>query len=587
MKSAALRALPMALLPLLAVLPFLQAVGFEWLRYDDPQYVTENPHINGGLTWAGIQEAFGHGLNLLWIPVTSISYMLGVSLHGLHPAGHHLTNVLLHAVNALLAFAAFRALHAPRWTAFAGAAIFAVHPLTAEPVCWISGRKDLLGAAFWLAAIVAYGRYADSPTVRRMAPPLLLFALGMASKVTVVALPLALIALDALAFRRLKSGAALPRCAALLVAEKLPMFLLGAVVSWWAVQLHVSEGGIRSLEQAPLAVRAMNVLHVYAFHVVKFAVPTGLTVHYPYLESGPPPLLLAAAASLLLGISVAALLLARRAPLALAGWLWFVVALLPSAGLARVDSFLTADRYAYVPMLGLALMAAALGQAATERLPVLRRPLFAALAGLIALYAGAAFVQAGHWRNDVSLFARAASLYPESPTILNGYGTALNRTGKREDARAVFERARAAKGPFRILPTMNLAMLCASEGDWGGARRYLQEVAGGNPEYLPVYTFLARVNRDEAAAEQDPERRHALEQGARIAEAMFQIMARETTKAELDTSKAFTTEELCEAHRALALAYSQLGRLKQSFEHNAMAHQLYERAQLKGAPAQP
>ncbi|MFM1919248.1 MAG: hypothetical protein RLZZ303_882 [Candidatus Hydrogenedentota bacterium] len=586
MNSTALRALPWALLALVAVLPFSQAVGFDWLRYDDPQYVTENPHISGGLTWAGIQEAFGHGLNLLWIPVTSISYMLGVSLHGLHPAGHHLTNVLLHAVNTLLAFAAFRALHAPRWSALAAAALFAVHPLAAEPVAWISGRKDLLGATFWLGAIVAYARFAAAPTAPRMVLPLLLFALGIASKVTVIALPLVLIALDALAFRRLQSGTALPRCAALLVAEKLPMFLLGALVSWWAVQLHVNEGGIRSLEQVPMAVRVMNVVHVYAFHVVKFALPTGLTVHYPYLESGPPPLLLAAAATLLLGISVALLLVARRAPLALAGWLWFTMALLPSAGLARVDSFLTADRYAYVPMLGLALMVCALGQAQYEQLPSLRRPLLAALAGAVALYAGAAFVQAGHWRNDVSLFARAASLYPESPTILNGYGTALNRAGRREDARAVFERARAAQGPFRILPTMNLAMLCASEGDWDGARRYLQEVVGGNPEYLPAYAFLARVNRDEAAAEQNPERRQALERGARMAEAMSQIMARET-KAKPDTDTAFTAEELSEAHRALASAYSQLGLLKQSFEHNAMAHQIYERARLESAPAQP
>lgn len=586
MNSAALRALPLALLALLALLPFLQAVGFDWLRYDDPQYVIENPHINGGLTWPGVLEAFGHGLNLLWIPVTSISYMLGVSLHGLHPAGHHLTNVLLHAVNALVAFAAFRALRAPRWTAFAAAALFAAHPLAAEPVAWISGRKDLLGATFWLAAIVAYARYADSPTVRRMALPLLLFALGIASKVTVIALPVVLIALDALCFRRVQPGPGLPRCAGLLVAEKLPMFLIGALVSWWAVQLHVTEGGIRSLEQVSMAVRAMNVLHVYTFHVVKFVCPTGLTVHYPYLESGPSSLLLAAGATLLLGISVAALLLARRAPLALAGWLWFVVALLPSAGLARVDSFLTADRYAYVPMMGLALMAAALGQAATERLPTLRRPLFAALAGVVGLFAAAAFVQAGHWRNDVSLFARAASLYPENPPILNGYGTALNRAGMRGEARTVFERARAAEGPFRILPTMNLAMLCASEGDWSGARRYLQEVIGGNPEYLPAYAFLARVNRDEAAAEQDPAKRRALERGARIAEAMSQIMARESRVAP-EANTGFTAEELSEAHRALASAYSQLGRLKQSFEHNAMAHQMYERARLEATPAQP
>lgn len=544
------------LLVLLALLPYAQTLGFDWLHYDDPHYVTGNPHIAQGLTWDGLREAFTHGLNLLWIPVTSISYMFGVSLHGLHPAGHHATNVLLHAINVLLAFAVFRRLTGGLAAATVIAALFAVHPLHAEPVAWISGRKDLLCAFFWLLTLAAYWRYCRRPSSPGLALVVLLFALGMASKVTMMTLPVVLLLLDWQPLGRVWEWKRLPNCLTMLVLEKVPMILVAGLAAWWAVQLHVSEGGIRSLDAVPLGVRLMNATHVYALHLCQLAAPVGLTIHYPYAENGPGLPVFAASLALLSVISIASLTLARRMPLLLAGWLWYLLTLAPSVGLARVDSFLTADRYTYVPMLGVYLMLGVLFDALLRQRPALRRPAVAAATLAVLALAGATFAQARVWRDDLSLFGRAVLVYPDSPTALNGYGTALRRAGRIDEARQVFEQARAGTGPFRILPTMNLAMIAASEQDWQKARDYLGEIVAGNPEYSPAYSALAQVIRDQAAIAVDAER-GALEREARIAAAQAACAGGVAEAQTQPVSEAEASEALCR----MGLAYQKLGRM--------------------------
>jgi tetratricopeptide (TPR) repeat protein len=501
---------------LMALLTFGRSVGFEWLHYDDPQYVTENPYINQGLTLEGLREAFTHGLNLLWIPLTSISYMLGVSLHGLSPAGHHATNVLLHAVNAVLVLLVFRRLTGSLWAATLAAFLFAVHPLQAEVVAWVSGRKDLLATFFWLLTLWAYTRFADHPTPRHILPVYLLFALGMASKVTMVTLPAILLLLDWRPFARVWEWRKLPHCLALLVYEKLAMFGMGAFAVWWALRLHVDEGGIRTFDQVSLGMRAMNAIYVYAFHLVKVFVPTNLTVHYPYFEQGPPMPLFAGACALLLLVTLACVLMLRRQPLLLVGWLWYLLALLPSVGLARVDSFLTADRYVYVPMLGVYLMIGVAVAALVEARPALQRALSIAVVLWVAALSCLGYLQTNHWRNDLTLFGHAATVYPDNPPILNGYGTALRRADRIEEARTAFERARAGAGPFRILPTMNLAMLSASQQQWEEAQAYLREILMGNPTYAPAYSVLLQVLHDASTATPDPVQQATFEQEARV-----------------------------------------------------------------------
>jgi len=554
------------LLVLLVLFPYAQTLGFGWLSYDDPQYVTENPHIAQGLTWDGLREAFTHGLNLLWIPVTSISYMAGVSLHGLHPSGHHATNVLLHAINVLLAFAVFRRLCGSLPAATLIAALVATHPLHVEPVAWVSGRKDLLCALFWLLCLGAYLRYSERPSPAKLTVVVLLFALGMASKVTMMTLPFVLLVLDWQPLRRVWEWKRLPHCVGLLVLEKLPMMLVAALAAWWAVQLHVNEGGIRDFDAVPLGVRLMNATHVYALHLRQVVAPYGLTIHYPYAENGPALPVFAASLSLLVVVTFACVALARRLPLLLVGWLWYLIALAPSVGLARVDSFLTADRYTYVPMLGVYLMLGVLFDVLLQQRPALRRPAVALVTLLVLALAGAAFVQAQTWRDDLSLFGRAVSVHPDSPTALNGYGTALSRAGRIEEAKAVLEKARAAEGPFRILPTMNLAMLAAKEANWTGARTLLGEVVSGNPSYAPAYGALAQVLQDEAKTIAAPEARAALEAEARIAQRQAELTGKAAVfqpgQPDPDGSEA-----LCR----IGLAYQQLSRIPDAMEHYARA----------------
>jgi len=549
------RLLILAILVVLVLLPYAQTIGFDWLHYDDPQYVTENPYIAQGVSWEGLREAFTHGLNLLWIPVTSISYMLGVSWHGLHPAGHHATNVLIHAVNVLLAFAVFRRLCGSLPAATLIAALFAVHPLHAEPVAWISGRKDLLCAFFWLLCLGAYLRYSDRPSPAKLAGVVALFALGMASKVTMMTLPFVLLLLDWQPLRR--GGCA--RNWLLLGLEKVPMILVAGLAAWWAVQLHVSEGGIRSLDAVPLGVRLMNATHVYALHLFQVVAPFGLTIHYPYAENGPAWTVFAGSLALLIVISMACFALARRMPLLLVGWLWYLVTLAPSAGIARVDSFLTADRYTYVPLLGVYLMLGVLFDALLQYRPALRRPAVVAAALAVLVFASLAFVQARTWRDDLSLFGRAVSVYPDSPTALNGYGTALRRAGRMDEARQILERARAGEGPFRILPTMNLAMMAASEHRWDEARAYLGEIVAGNPGYAPAYTALAQVLQDEAAMLPESERAALLAE-SRIAGA--QAVYSDGVRPAITPLP--SRAEMSEAYCRIGLAYQQLGRVDEA-----------------------
>jgi hypothetical protein len=348
-----------AALVLLVLLVFAQTARFDWLLYDDPLYVTNNPDIAGGLTMAGLRAAFTKGLVLLWIPVTSISYMLGVSIHGQSSAAHHLTNVALHGMNVLLVLWAFRKLTRNDWMALLVAALFAVHPLCVEPVAWISARKDVLSTTFTLIALGGYLHYAGRPSAARLLLVTLAFMLGVASKVAVLTLPAVLLVLDWRPLHRWQPSWIPGRSLVRLIAEKLPMFAFGLFGMVMALYLHSVAANVEATV-APLGVRVMNACYVYAFYVAKFLLPSGLTVHYPYFEQGPPYQLAAGSVLLLAAITTACIWQARRMPLLLVGWLWYGLFLLPSAGITRAASFLMADRYVYVPMLGLSLMAAVL-----------------------------------------------------------------------------------------------------------------------------------------------------------------------------------------------------------------------------------
>lgn len=398
-----------ALLFLVVAGVFLPAVTHDFITYDDPVYVTENAHVTGGLTWENVKWALRSTEASNWHPLTWISHMADCQLYGLHPWGHHLTNVLLHALNALLLFMALRKMTGALWQSLLVAALFGLHPLHVESVAWISERKDVLSTLFWMLALLAYGARA-----RRHGGwglyglTLLFFALGLTCKQMVITLPCVLLLLDYWPLRRWSGSTARARWA--MVAEKIPFFALGAAAS--AVTLFAQSGGeaVATTDDFPLSVRVSNALLSYCRYLGKCLVPAKLAVFYPFFAEQPPIWETLLAVALLAAITAAAATLARQRPYLIVGWLWFAGTLVPVIGLVQIGGQSMADRYTYVPLIGVFMMAAwgAADAAACWRIG--RTAVAIAAGSLLACLAILTSRQLGYWRDGASLFRHAVAV---------------------------------------------------------------------------------------------------------------------------------------------------------------------------------
>ncbi|MGH9361727.1 MAG: tetratricopeptide repeat protein, partial [Thermoanaerobaculia bacterium] len=371
--TARLRSLSPPLgLALLTVLVFAPVVRHDFVSLDDPAYVTGNAQVRRGLTAEGFRWAWGNEVAGNWHPLTMLSHMLDAELHGLDPGGHHLTSLLLHAANAVLLFVLLRRLTGAAGRSAAVAALFAVHPLHVESVAWIAERKDVLSAFFFFLALLAWSGYARRPSSWRYLLALLAFALGLLAKPMVVTLPLVLLLLDVWPLGRLPLAAAAERRRALgpLLREKLPFVLLALGAA--AVALVTQREAMSPLAALSLGRRIANALLAYAAYLSDTVWPRGLAVFYP-LPGALPAWRVALAAVLLAALTALALARLHRSPWLAVGWLWFVGMLLPVIGLLQVGSQARADRYTYLPSIGLFV---ALVWEVAARVPIgrLRRP---------------------------------------------------------------------------------------------------------------------------------------------------------------------------------------------------------------------
>jgi protein O-mannosyl-transferase len=387
---------------------FGRATGGGFLSLDDGIYVTGNPEVRAGLTAGGVRFAFTSFRGGPWHPLTWLSHMLDVELFGLDPAGHHATNVALHAATTAVLFLALAALTGAPWTSALAAALFGLHPLRAESVAWVAERKDVLAGLFFALALWAYAGYARRGGALRMAGVAVAMALGLMAKPSIVTLPFVLLLLDVWPLGRLDLFARPPPWRQLggLVAEKLPLFLLAAAASVLSVVSQGAGGGVASAEEAPLAARLLNAVLAYGTYLRKTLWPSDLAVFYPYPRTF-PWLSLAVAALLLGGVSALALAQLRRRPWLAVGWLWFLGVMVPMVGLVQVGGQALADRYSYLPSIGLCLIAAfGLGELA-GRGPRARAAVVSA--SLLALAAGAALTwrQVGFWRDNATLYRHA------------------------------------------------------------------------------------------------------------------------------------------------------------------------------------
>jgi protein O-mannosyl-transferase len=389
-----------AALVALVWLVFGQAVGHEFVNYDDPMYVQRNEEINRGLTLSGISWAFTntHGHN--WHPVTSISHMLDAELSGLEPRGHHFTSVLLHSATAALLFVALLQMTGSFWPSLFVAAVFAIHPLRAESVAWVSERKDVLSGLFFVLTLIAYTGYVRRRSAARYAAAAVLLALGLMSKPMLVTVPFVLLLID---YWPLKREATFRQ----LVIEKIPLLLLvlGASIATVLAQ----SGALISAEQLPFTTRIGNALTACVTYLRQLFWPGGLAAFYPF-RFDRALWEFVGAGTLLLSATGAAVLLRKRLPYVFTGWFWFVGMLVPVIGLVQVGSQAHADRYTYLPHIGLLVLFTWLVVDATRRWRVSSIGIAAAAAVVIATLSWRAHAQTATWRDTETLWRHALAV---------------------------------------------------------------------------------------------------------------------------------------------------------------------------------
>ena len=401
-------------LALLTVLTFLPSLGNDYVLLDDPLYVTGNPEVRQGITREGLAWALTANVANNWHPLTVLSHMLDVEVFGLAPAGHHLTSLLLHLANVLLLFAALHRMTAAAFRSALVAALFAVHPTRVESVAWIAERKDVLSGLFWMLALLAYVHYARRPSLGRYLLVALAMALGLAAKPMLVTLPCVLLLLDLWPLGR--------RGLRRLILEKIPLFALSAASC--AATLSYQETSLAPLEALPWDLRFSNAVVSYATYLGKAFLPRDLAVFYPF-PAEIPVWKAAGAAALLLLLTGLALWRARRSPWLLVGWLWFLGTLVPVIGLVQVGRQAMADRYTYLPFIGLFLAMVWGAAELVERRDVFR-PVLGALSVLAILgLAGMTRAQVRHWQDSVALFRHALAATGDNHLARRGLAKAL------------------------------------------------------------------------------------------------------------------------------------------------------------------
>jgi tetratricopeptide (TPR) repeat protein len=407
-------------------------------NFDDDGYITQNSHVTDGLTWPGIIWAFKSGYAANWHPLTWISHMLDCQLFGLHPAGHHFMNLLFHTVNTLLLFILLNRMTGAVWRSVFVAALFAWHPMHVESVAWAAERKDVLSAFFWMLTLIAYDGYAKGQSLHKTSCAitnyifaLFFFGCGLMSKPMVVTLPFVLLLLDFWPLERFK-----PSTARSLAVEKIPFLglaFIGSVVTY-CVQ---KTGGAVSGD--PLSFRIENALWAYERYIAKLFLPTDLAVVYPFATYS---LLVPAitAAFVLVICSVAFVVLSRKLPYFFTGWFWFLGTLVPVIGIIQVGSASMADRYSYLPSIGLFILvtwglADFFSSAQGTRL--LGIGAVAALAACIALTS----IQIGYWHSSITLFSHAREVTTDNYVADACLGQALDVVGDETNALAYCQEA--------------------------------------------------------------------------------------------------------------------------------------------------
>jgi Flp pilus assembly protein TadD len=484
---------------------YWQAGSYEFVNFDDDTYVTENHQVHKGLNRESFIWAFTATDEANWHPLTWLSHMLDIELYGLNPAGHHLTNVFLHSASTVLLFLVLLGMTGSRWCSAFVAALFALHPLHVESVAWVAERKDVLSTLFWMLTLWAYLAYTQRPGARRYLLILLVFALGLMAKPMLVTLPCVLLLLDYWPLERIQLGqagssrtalepsAVIPktprRQAFRLLLEKTPLFVLAAASCVVTFVVQKSGGAVGALEVYPIKIRVANALVSYVKYMVKMIWPQNLAVFYPHPGQSLPMWQAAAAGLLLLLISIALIRAGRRQPYLAVGWLWYLGTLVPVIGLVQVGAQAMADRYTYVPLIGLFIMAA---WGVPELLAQYRyrRIVLASLATiLLATFTMVTNLQVRHWRNSLTLFQQAVEVTADNYVAHDSLGNALAQQGMLDQAIVHYRESLRIK-PNLVNTHNNLGVALLQKGEINRAMAQYYQALRLKPDSAETHNNL-------------------------------------------------------------------------------------------------
>jgi len=464
--------------------------GNGFVVYDDGEYVTQNPWVLGGLTLRGIAWTFTSFHSSNWHPLAWLSHMADVELFALDPGPHHWVSVGWHAAATAALFAWLRAATGSLWRSAAVAAVFGLHPLHVESVAWIAERKDVLSGFFWMLTLVAYTSYARRPGPWRYLAVTVALAAGLLSKPMVVSLPVVLMLVDLWPLRRMEVDHLSWASVRPLLAEKLPWLAMSAAVCLLTLLAQVGAGATRALEALPWSARLANASVSYVGYLGKALWPWPLAVFYPHpaAAGGLAGWKVAASSAALAALTYGAITQARRRPFLTVGWSWFLVTLIPVIGLVQVGSQAMADRYTYVPLVGV-LFAAAWSLPDASRRPVLRVGIAAVGAAALIAMAGAARAQVAVWKDTFTLFRHAADVTQGNWIALKNLGVEYFRRGDLASAARSFE-ASVEAWPRDPAAWMNLAAARSALGDHAGAAEAIRSAVRLRPGDVEAWYLL-------------------------------------------------------------------------------------------------
>lgn len=487
----------MCLVVLLGTLAiYAQLGGAQFINYDDNRYVTENPHVQSGMSLTSVKWALTSGYAENWHPLTWISHMVDCRLFGQDAGKHHLVNVGIHAASSILLFIVLRLMTGAFWRCAFVAVMFAWHPVHVESVAWIAERKDVLSTFFMMLTLLAYSGYARKPGTLKYLVTLALFALGLMSKPMLVTLPFVLLLLDFWPLQRwgsspsVASGATAKKTFLNLVLEKMPFFFLSAVCSYVTYVVQSTGGTTRALDVS-LVTRLVNALISYCRYAGKLFWPSNLAVFYPY-DKNPPVWQILGSMFLVAGVSAFSMAWFRKKPWLCAGWFWFLGTLVPVIGIIQVGDQGIADRYDYIPSIGIFIFVAWGFADFAASSGILREIVnYSAIAASITcIYL--AHTQAHYWQNSETLFRHALAVAKDNPTAEYNLGQALQSQNKYDEAIVCY------KNTIRLDPTVymafnNLGFCQGIKGDLAASTNNFISAINLKPDYWPPYLNLAVV----------------------------------------------------------------------------------------------